>query len=479
MKPKIPASAPKPKSKPKPAGTRSSGSSRSSSSRSEPTGWAVDLLGTLGMPVTPDNVRFLNAWAQAEGSRAAFNPLATTQPASGASSFNSVGVRNYTSYEQGLQATAQTLRNGNYGGILSALRSGTSAVSAAQAVAASPWGTGSGVLRVLNAGGGGSAPQISGVGRRGMSAPVGGGSGTATYNMGPDATTLDPQVLAQDFGYAAAFYNSDPSLKALIDRAVSEHWDPQGNRFAAELMGTDWYKKHDAAQRKWIQLTTSDPAEAERQQQQMLHDIGTQARQMGVPLGTGRATQIAQSALKFGWSSAEVQQAISAEYRYKPNQTPMGSAGSVIDTMNQLSAAYVVPISDQAKQDWTKKVLSGEATADQYAEVMKRYAKSMFPELSPQIDAGMTVSQYLDPYKQVAAQMLEINPSEVNWLDPKWSQAVFQVDPKTGQRGAMSLAQWQNTLRTDPKYGFDQTTQARTDAADLSSKIQQLMGSLG
>jgi hypothetical protein len=116
------------------------------------TQWATDLLNRLGLPVTSENVKAMTAWAQAEGTKAGFNPLATTQSMPGASSFNSVGVKNYASYADGIAATAQTLTNGHYANILAALRAGTSAVSVARAVADSPWGTGQGVLRVLGAG---------------------------------------------------------------------------------------------------------------------------------------------------------------------------------------------------------------------------------------------------------------------------------------------------------------------------------------
>jgi hypothetical protein len=116
---------------------------------SDRTQWATDLLNRLGLPVTSENVKALAAWAQAEGTKAANNPLATTQSMPGASSFNGVGVRNYGSYADGIEATAKTLTNGHYANILAALRAGTSAIAVAQAVADSPWGTGQGVLRVL------------------------------------------------------------------------------------------------------------------------------------------------------------------------------------------------------------------------------------------------------------------------------------------------------------------------------------------
>lgn len=114
--------------------------------------FASDLLTGLGVPVTPENLRVIDAWMRAEGGASHNNPLNTTQGAPGASDFNSVGVKTYTSYQQGLQATIQTLTNGLYSNILDALRSGTSAKAVADAIAASPWGTGQLVQQIIAGG---------------------------------------------------------------------------------------------------------------------------------------------------------------------------------------------------------------------------------------------------------------------------------------------------------------------------------------
>lgn len=131
---------------------RARGTTAIGSAGSDREGWSSDLLSALGLPATSENLRALEAWVEAEGTSAAFNPLATTQNMPGATNFNSVGVKNYASYGDGLAATVRTLTNGRYEGILAALARGTSSVDVARAVAASPWGTGQGVLRVLGAG---------------------------------------------------------------------------------------------------------------------------------------------------------------------------------------------------------------------------------------------------------------------------------------------------------------------------------------
>ena len=111
-----------------------------------PITWAKALLEQLGMPLTQQSAAAITAWEMAEGGHwhnsAHYNPLDTTMPEPGATSMNSVGVKAYRNWAQGFTATIATLRNGYYGGILAALRSGTSAIAVADAVAASPWGTG-------------------------------------------------------------------------------------------------------------------------------------------------------------------------------------------------------------------------------------------------------------------------------------------------------------------------------------------------
>jgi peptidoglycan hydrolase CwlO-like protein len=108
--------------------------------------WAQALLVAMRLPVTADNVAAITAWEMAEGGHwyntAYYNPLNTTQEMPGATVFNSVGVKAYTSWKQGLEATVKTLKNGYYDGIIEALKRGNDSAAVAQAVGASPWGTG-------------------------------------------------------------------------------------------------------------------------------------------------------------------------------------------------------------------------------------------------------------------------------------------------------------------------------------------------
>lgn len=86
--------------------------------------FATSVLKGIGAPVTGANIRSIEAWAQREGGGGTNNPLNTTQPMPGSTTFNSVGVQNYSSANQGANATIITLENGLYGDILGALKTG-------------------------------------------------------------------------------------------------------------------------------------------------------------------------------------------------------------------------------------------------------------------------------------------------------------------------------------------------------------------
>lgn len=105
--------------------------------------FAVDLAAALGNSApTPELLALLVAWQQGEGTASTFNPLATTQDWPGATIYNSVGVKNYASYQDGIAATVKTLSYGyaGYADIVAGIKANDPAL-ALRGLYASPWGT--------------------------------------------------------------------------------------------------------------------------------------------------------------------------------------------------------------------------------------------------------------------------------------------------------------------------------------------------
>jgi peptidoglycan hydrolase CwlO-like protein len=103
--------------------------------------WAEVFLPRAGAPRCHDNLVVIVAWEEAEYTAARWNPLATTKDMPGATNFNSHGVKNYTSLDQGLDATYGTLvlPSRGYEPILSNLRKCADAMTTAEAINASMW----------------------------------------------------------------------------------------------------------------------------------------------------------------------------------------------------------------------------------------------------------------------------------------------------------------------------------------------------
>jgi len=107
------------------------------------------VLRGIGAPITGNTLAALYAWRQAEGGKAAYNAFNTTWRLAGSTTYNSHGVQNYTSPQQGVEATVKTLLGSKYTGVVRALREDRSPEEVAAAVIASPWGTKDLLTRVV------------------------------------------------------------------------------------------------------------------------------------------------------------------------------------------------------------------------------------------------------------------------------------------------------------------------------------------
>lgn len=78
--------------------------------------WASDFLARMGQTdPTPEMLQIVSAWVACEGTKARYNPLATTYDLPPNSNFNTVGVKNFESRDQGIEASKRTLDGDFYG----------------------------------------------------------------------------------------------------------------------------------------------------------------------------------------------------------------------------------------------------------------------------------------------------------------------------------------------------------------------------
>lgn len=115
-----------------------------------PDQWALDFLARASFPASPANVQVVVSWEYAESGSGGgmWNPLNTTQGGYvGETDFNVVGVKNYEVRSDGIDANARVIHNGYYPAVVGAFTAGNDARATADAIIASPWGTGYIALR--------------------------------------------------------------------------------------------------------------------------------------------------------------------------------------------------------------------------------------------------------------------------------------------------------------------------------------------
>lgn len=261
-----------------------------------------------------------------------------------------------------------------------------------------------------------------------------------------------------------------PEVGSILVRAALEGWD--SGRLTSAIHATSWWTQRNDAQRAWMELSTTNPGQAETQQRSLASQMMAWASQNGITMTQDEAIYIAGLALTNGNSQAEWQAAIVKRYIGENGQ----SAQPVIDQLKAMASQYAVPMSEATIKQWEMQILTGQVNQATFESYLREQAKSLFPGLANAIDRGITVAQYVQPYAQIAVQELGINPNEIDWTNPKWNTAIHQIDPKSGTPVAMSLSDWTRTLRSDPIYGYGESQRGMEQASSLGQALAQMFG---
>ena len=278
---------------------------------------------------------------------------------------------------------------------------------------------------------------------------------------------LDTAV-TQQYGYLGAFLDN-PEVAGLLQRGAREGWTQQ--RLETELQRTQFWKTTTDSQRRFQAAMEQSPGDAQQAVRQREAELQSQAQQLGVTIDAGRMGQIATDSLRYGWNAAQIRSALSKEFDYKGGEG--GLAGQSARRVKELAGEYLIPMSDQALERWTEQMVDGSADEESYRSYLVEQAKSMFPGMAAALDKGVTVAQYADPYKQMAARELEIAPESIDLADPRYRKMLDQRDSQ-GNRVSMTLSESAEYLRKMPEWR--NTRGANEKAAALSENILRTFG---
>jgi len=148
--------------------------------------------------------------------------------------------------------------------------------------------------------------------------------------------------------------------------------------------------------------------------------------------------------------------------------------GADADAIRQNARAYGYAVSDaEVQAALTGGMYNGVAvSSESILQKAQKAAKGAYGHLSDQIDAGLSLSDIFENYKRYAANVLELDESQIDFTkDPKWQSAFG-----TKESGQMGLGDWVTKLKSDESFGWQYTKQANQQATDIGLTLARAFG---
>lgn len=271
-----------------------------------------------------------------------------------------------------------------------------------------------------------------------------------------------------------AGYLNIPEIGNVLREATEKGWQPA--EILNKLSETTWWQTHSPDQRNWFLLNQTDPAAAAQSLMNQQQEVVRAASKYGLHVNPHILTGLATAALSNGWDDERVVEEL-IKLQANTGDEMTGLLGATYDDLKAVASDYIVPLSDKALTRWTRQVTTGKQTQEGFEAYLRDQAKSMFKDqnMHAALDGGMTVREYADPYVQLAAQTLNLNPATIDLTEGRWRRAL-QFKDEAGDVRSMTLDEWGDSLRTDRRYGYDFTDNARNEAAGFATSILEKFG---
>jgi hypothetical protein len=254
-------------------------------------------------------------------------------------------------------------------------------------------------------------------------------------------------------------------------------WTP--DQLLAEYHKTEYYQSSTDQMRQWDLLQATDPASAAQKRDMAARMISDAQKATGIVLSqdgglSSMYFSFLVDAVRNNWDATEIKYRLLGSVNTTP--TLGGELGQKAADVRRMANDYGLPMSDEKVMAYGRGMLQGAFTPETLQGDLILQAKSLYPTIAGQLDKGMTVRQFADPYLQLAQRELGIDPNSVDLTDSKWIKMLNQQDPKTGDRTPMTVDTWLSTIRSDPTYGYAHTSQGKQSASTLAAQLGQKMG---
>ena len=293
--------------------------------------------------------------------------------------------------------------------------------------------------------------------------------------MSDSTPKIDKREMAQSYGFALAFMNSNPELKRLFNQAVAQTWTP--DKFVSQLRNTKWFKNHSATVRNAILLETSDPATFQASLDQMTSTVrDTYGSMFGSQMNDKQVSKWARMAVRMGWSQSELVDRITSTVDYEKMLKKDSLGGTAAETKAQLDSLaqnYGVKLGPQWKARQLAAIMSGDDTIAGVQSKVQEMAMREYKAFADRIAGGETITEIADPYVTRYAELLEQNPNAVGVDNDLIQRAMKQTGPD-GKAAAMDLYTFEKEVRKDNRWQYTQN--ARQEVANVTSELMRSFG---
>lgn len=287
--------------------------------------------------------------------------------------------------------------------------------------------------------------------------------------------TQAQEDLASLAGFTVAFFNSDPELKALFNKALVENWT--GDRLLQASRNTRWFKTHSSPEREAVLLRTSDPATYKANADEVNLRVTRMAVELGIPLGTTMRQTTSRLALSLGWNDDQIRNYL-GRFKTVRNAVNQGQVlgGTIGQVHTRLQAAvrdYGVNVSRQWLAQGLNDIAAGLRTEQHIIGEIQKMAAAAFPGIAEQIKAGQSVREIAEPFIQTMAKLWEVNPQDID-LKNNTIRAALNVKGRTGDFSMMTLPEFETKLRKDPRW--NKTDNAQDGLMQAGHEVLQQWG---
>jgi hypothetical protein len=201
--------------------------------------------------------------------------------------------------------------------------------------------------------------------------------------------------------------------------------------------------------------------------------VQIKANELGVDLDKATLSGIVNSFARGEITSENLDEVIVRRGSIDFGQPLKGKVAEQMAALKQSAAAYGINYNDDWYRTSVLNILKGKTNAETYNQQIKDLAKSQYPTLAAQIDAGYTVQAIASPYISTMSQILELNPGEITLYDDTIRRALTGINEQN-QPALKPLWQFEQDLRKDERWRY--TKNAEQDLMGTGIKLLRNFG---